>query len=263
MSGDVSGPVFITGALGFIGRTLADRLRSEGIEVRGVDVRSQPDSGVIAGDVSEPGPWQEHARGCELVIHTAAIVSNAVGLGEQWRVNVGGTRRALDAAARGGASRFVHFSSVRAFSDVDFPDGVDERHPVRPDGNPYTDTKIASEQVALQAHAAGEIQCTVIRPGDVYGPRSRPWTLLPVEAIKARRFVLPARGQGVLAPTYVENLVDGVMLAATRPEAAGQVFTISDGAGVSCAEFFGHYARMLGVPPPTALPPRRCWRSRR
>ena len=92
-----------------------------------------------------------------------------------WDVNVMGTRHALDAAVRAEAQRFVQLSSVLAFS-WDFPDGVDERHPVRPNGAPYVDTKVASEQVVLQAHAAGEIACTVIRPGDVWGPRSRPWT---------------------------------------------------------------------------------------
>lgn len=87
-----------------------------------------------------------------------------------WEVNVLGTRHAVEAAARTGADRFVHISSVTAFS-FQFPDGVDERYSLRTNGSPYVDTKVASEQVVLQAHAAGEVDCTVIRPGDVYGPR--------------------------------------------------------------------------------------------
>ena len=125
------------------------------------------------------GPGRRQQPGCEMVIHTAAVVSNAASREVAWRINVAGTRHALDAAVGAGARRFVHFSSVRAFGDVDFPDGVDERWPVRPDGNTYVDTKIASEQVVLQAHAAGEIECTVIRPGDVYGPGSRPLDRAP------------------------------------------------------------------------------------
>jgi len=245
---------FVTGALGFIGRTLAARLRADGVEVRGVDVRADPAQDVVAGDVASAGSWQAHARGCDVVVHTAAIVSNVAGLAEQWRINVLGTRRALDAARDAGAERFVLLSSVRAFSDLGFPDGVDESWPVRPDGNPYVDTKIAAEQVALQAHAAGEVPVTVVRPGDVYGPGSRPWTLLPLEALRAGRFVLPAGGRGVFSPVYVDDLVDGISLAAGHAGAAGQVFTLAGAGSVPTSEFFGHYARMLGVRPPRTLP---------
>jgi nucleoside-diphosphate-sugar epimerase len=246
--------VFITGALGFIGRALMQRYRTLGVEVYGMDRAADDELSVVAGDVAEPGAWQLHAAGCDVFIHTAAIVSNAAELARSWHVNVLGTRRALDAAARGGARRFVHLSSVRAFSDLQFPDGVDERHPVRTDGNPYVDTKVAAEHVVLQAHAEGELQCTVIRPGDVYGPGSRPWTLLPLELIKARRFVLPAMGRGIFSPVYIDDLVDGVLLAVSNPGAAGSVITIADEVGVTCKEFFGHYYRMLGERGPVVLP---------
>jgi nucleoside-diphosphate-sugar epimerase len=116
--------VFITGASGFIGRTLATRLRARGEQVRGVDLVADPEADVVAGDISTPGDWQDHAAGADLVIHTAAIVSNADDMDAQWRVNTVGTRNALDAAVCGGATRFLQLSSVRAFSDVGFPDGV-------------------------------------------------------------------------------------------------------------------------------------------
>ncbi len=237
--------VFVTGALGFIGRALADRYASEGAEVRGVDVSADPERGVVAGDIGSPGEWQRHAAGSDLVIHTAAVVSMRDDPDPIWRVNVLGTRHALDAARDAGASRFLHLSSVTAFG-FDFPDGVTEDHPVRANGVPYVDTKVASEQVALQAHAAGEVTCTIVRPGDAYGPRSRPWTILPMEEIARGRMVLPAMGRGLLNPVYIDNLVDGISLAAGRDEGAGQVFTISDGIGVPTREFFGHYAELAG-----------------
>jgi len=246
--------VFVTGAGGFIGRAVAERFRARGAELAGVDFAADPERGVVAGDVSTPGPWQAAVDGADIVVHTAAIVSNAYGADDSWRVNVLGTRNVLDAAAAAGVRRFVHISSVRAFSDLGFPDGVDEHHPVQPDGNPYVDTKIASEQVVLQAHAAGEVECAIVRPGDVYGPGSRPWTVLPLEIIESNRFLLPAMGRGVFSPVYVDDLVSGLVLAAERPEAAGQVFTIGGPQAVPAKEFFAHYFQMLGKRGPLCLP---------
>lgn len=244
--------VLITGASGFIGRSLADRLTARGDAVCGVDMRAGEN--VVAGDISTPGPWQDAFAGVDLVIHTAALVSNAPTLDDAWRVNVLGTRNVLDAAVRAGVKRFVHFSSIRAFSDLGFPDGVTEFHPVRPDGNPYVDTRVASEQVVLQAHSAGEVAATIVRPGDVYGPGSRPWTVLPVQLIKQNLFMLPAMGTGVFSPIYIDDLVTGVLLAAESTEAIGHVFTISGGVGVSTKKFFGHYYDMLGKRGPVLLP---------
>ncbi|WP_182380157.1 NAD-dependent epimerase/dehydratase family protein [Nocardioides sp. WS12] len=246
--------VFITGGRGFIARALADRLRGQGIRTSGVDLVADPLYDVVAGSTSSGDGWQGHFAGAEVVVHTAALVTNTATHDEAWQVNVLGTRRALDAAIAGGARRFVHVSSVRAFGDLGWPDQVTEDHPVRNDGGSYVDSKIASEQVVLQAHAAGEIEAVIVRPGDVYGPGSRPWTIQPVELIRRSAFVLPAMGRGIFSPVYVDDLVAGLQLAVEHPAAAGQVFTIGGGVGVTCAEFFGHYYRMLGKRGPVRLP---------
>jgi nucleoside-diphosphate-sugar epimerase len=238
--------VFITGASGFIGRALHERYAADGHEVTGCDLAADTQRGVVAGDVCEPGAWQDHVAGCELVIHTAATVSFRLERPEEiWRANVLGTANAITAAERGGAQRFVHFSSVTVYG-FEFPDGVDERYPVHNTYVPYPDTKIASEQVVLQAHLDGRMACTVVRPGDVYGPRSRVWALIPAELIRARRLMLPGGGRGIHSPVYIDNLVDGVVLAAESPDAVGQVFTLSDGVGVPYREFFAPYAELVG-----------------
>jgi nucleoside-diphosphate-sugar epimerase len=237
--------VCITGASGFIGRGLAERWREQGADVVGVDQVPDPSAGVLAGDVSRPGPWQRAAEGCDVLVHTAALVGMPTDVSAFWDVNVRGTRLALEAARDAGASRFIHLSSVVTFG-FDFPDGVDERWPVKTVGVAYVDTKVASEQVVLQGHAAGEVTATVIRPGDVYGPGSRPWTLLPLELLKRRQFALPARGRGIHSPIFIHDLVDGIIAAADSDAATGQVITLSGGVGVETREFFDHYARMLG-----------------
>ena len=207
----------------------------------------------MAGDISRPGEWQRHARGCELFVHTAAIVSLRSGLPDFHRVNVLGTRNALDAAREAGVGRFVSLSSVTVFG-IDFPDGVDEHHPVRLLGVPYVDTKIAGEQVVLQAHAAGEVTATIVRPGDVYGPGSRPWLLTPLQELERGRLVLPAGGRGVHSPIYISDLIDGILAAAAAADCAGEVLTLSGGVGVSTGEYFGRIARMAGARPVRTAP---------
>ena len=140
--------VFITGALGFMGRALLAQYRALGAETCGLDVRADASANVVAGDVSRPEEWQETLNGCDLVIHTAAIVTNNVSREEAWRVNVLGTRRVLDAAIKAGVKRFVHVSSLAAMRFI-LEDQADESAPVMPTGNPYVDTKLQVSRLCL------------------------------------------------------------------------------------------------------------------
>lgn len=241
--------VFVTGANGFIGRALLKRYRGLGAEVCGVDVTADAEWNVVAGDIAESGSWQTHARGADLVVNTAAVVSNTAPRELYWRISVNGVRKALDAAVAGGAKRFVQISSCAAFGKQ-FPLDVDETYPVAAaTGRNYDDAKGGSEHPALAAHAAGEITCTIIRPGDVYGPGSRPWVLIPLATIAtSSTFLLPAHGKGILSPTYIDDLVDGIVLAAGSSNAAGQIFSITGGCGVTCEDYFAHHWRWAGRP---------------
>jgi hypothetical protein len=123
---------------------------------------------------TEPGSWQRAATGADLFVHTAAVVSNAVDAETTWRVNLLGTRRAVHAAHDGAAGRFVHFSSVRAFSDRHYPDGADETWPPRADGNPYTKVVcalqgLAQYDVAEEWAEAMERWCRTSAIGSLHG----------------------------------------------------------------------------------------------
>lgn len=265
MTGELPNAVFVTGANGFMGRALVQRYRQAGVAVRGVDVVADPERGVVAGDITEPAGWYDAIGDAQVVIHTAAVVSNNIPQEHAWHVNVIGTQRVLDAATDAGVARFVQISTmgVVRFAHVHPDDAarllpgrdLDERWPLMPTGNPYSDTKIAAEHLVLAAHASGRQACTVIRPADVYGPGCRPWVLEPLAALRANRFVLPARGQGLFTPIYIDDLVDGVVRAAAHPGAAGQIFHLGGEAPVTTLEYFGHLSRMLGrTDPPRTAP---------
>lgn len=172
-------------------------------------------------------------------------------------VNVAGTRAVVAAAAAAGVRRVVHLSSV-VVHGYDLPAWVDEDHPVTLTGDAYVDTKIAGEQVVLAAHARGEIEVVVIRPGDVYGPGSRPWVVLPLTYLKAGQAVLPARGRGVCSHVHVDNLVDGLVRAIEVPRAAGHVLHVTDGVATTWGHYLGELGRLVGrkprcLPTPVAI----------
>jgi nucleoside-diphosphate-sugar epimerase len=249
------GPVLVTGAGGFIGRALSERLTRGGVEVRGVDLHADPAAGIHAGNTTDPARWSHHLDGIDTVVHTAAIVSNVVPLARMHAVNVAGTRAVLAAAAAAGVRRVVHLSSV-VVHGYELPPWVDEDHPVTLTRDAYVDTKIAGEQVALAAHARGEVEVVVVRPGDVYGPASRPWVVLPLTYLKAGQAVLPARGQGVCSHVHVDNLVDGLVRAIAVPGAAGHVLHLTDGVATTWAHYLTELGRLVGRRPrclPTPL----------
>ncbi|MDX1511955.1 MAG: NAD-dependent epimerase/dehydratase family protein [Nitriliruptorales bacterium] len=251
----MSGPrkVLITGAHGFIGAALSRRYRDLGVEVVGIDLTGDPENNVRVGDVRKPEPWEVHLDGVDLVVHAAAIVTLEGDADEFWSVNVLGTRQVVDAAVRHGVKRLVHLSSVTVFG-WDFPDGVDETWPVHPNGTPYVDTKIAAEQVVLEAHAAGDIDAVIIRPGDVFGPWSHPWTLTPIEYIRSGRMILPNKGEGIISPIYIDNLIDALVAAGEKEQAAGQVITVTNGVGIRARSFFRRYCDLMRVGPPRTAP---------
>ena len=236
----------VTGAGGFIGGALCRRLVEDGCEVAGLDIDEGAAGRIEAAggefrpcDVTDAEAVAEALSDRSLVIHTASIVSDWGAMDDFVRVNVGGTRNVLDAAEKSGV-RVVHISSV-AIWGFRFSGELDDDAEPRPCGVPYIDTKGASDVLARQRGAV------LVRPGDVYGPRSIPWALRPLQALSSGRLALPRGRDGLVTPVYVDDLVDCIVRAAGSDSVAGgEAFTAWDGQPVTAAEFFGYYARMLG-----------------
>ncbi len=238
--------VFITGASGFIGRKLFDRYQALGCEVRGMDLVADESRNVIAGDLAKPEAWRDHAKGCDLFLNIASLVSLAGDWQAYKDVSLAGVRNSLDVAIASGAKRFVHYSSIAAMG-WDYEPGADETAPVAiGEEYRYGVAKGASEHTVLAAHAAGEIDCTIIRPGDVYGPGSRPWLLEPLKMARAGQLILPNGGKGIFTPVYIDDLVDGTVLAAGLESGSGRIFILWGNEEVTCREFFANHWRWAG-----------------
>jgi 2-alkyl-3-oxoalkanoate reductase len=249
--------VAVTGAGGFIGAATCRRVAADGHDVVGLELAGDRRSKVEAAgarfvrcDVTDAAALRDALADREAVVHTAAILPDGGPPELFQRVNVGGTRNVLDAA---GGARVVHLSSVAVWGYEFTEDIEDEDEPPKPCGIPYIDTKGRSEQVAREAGAI------VVRPGDVYGPESDPWTIRPLDGLKRGLLRLPGKGEGLITPVYVDDLVDCLVRALTSDARPGRAFTAWDGRAVTAQEFFSYYARMLGrervptVPHPLAI----------
>lgn len=249
--------VAVTGAAGFIGSAVGRALAADGAEVVGIEVSPALESRVRdtgaeprIADVSDAGAIRDALADVDAVVHAAAFVREWGPMRDFIRVNVQGTANVLDAAEAAGA-RVVQISSVVVYG-YDDDSHQDESAFRRNVGIPYIDTKSASDRLAAQRGAV------IVRPGDVYGPGSIPWVVRPVELMRSRRFALPGKGDGIMLPAYIDDLVAGIV-AALRRGKPGEAYAVWDGEGVTFADYFRRLAEATGAPEPMSLPKPLLW----
>lgn len=236
----------VTGAGGFIGSAICRRLAAGGIEVHGLDVDPATAGRVraagasfVEADVADRQTLEAAFDETQLVVHTAARVTDWGSMDDFVRVNVAGTANVLDAAAEAGADRVVHLSSVVVYG-YESGSEQDEGAFRRAHGIPYIDTKSASDRLACRRGAV------VIRPGDVYGPGSVPWTLRPLQLARAGQLAVPGRGDGLMLPLYVDDLAEAVVLGLAGGE-PGEAYAVwDDTTRVTFEEHFNRLARFGG-----------------
>lgn len=245
----------VTGATGFIGTRLVERLRELEAPVH-VLVRSAADTRrciaggckVFRGDVTLLDSICPALAACDVVIHCAVGGST---MEQAHEINVQGTLNVLAAAAAADVRRVVHLSSVVAHGRR-WPAVLTEEAPLQLEGDPYAATKAESESAAMHFAEKGSIEVVVVRPTIVYGPRSGR-ILSDLGRVNFERVKLIAHGRGMLNLVYVDDVVDAVLLAASSPDAANQSFLISGEPPVSAGEYFTRLAQMCGKPSPPAI----------
>ncbi len=249
----------VTGATGFLGSHIAEKLRAAGQPVRAL-VRPGSDRALleslgvelVEGDVTDPASLERACRGVRVVYHAAARVGDWGPWAEFQRVTIDGTRNMLAAAIAAGVQRFIHISSISAYGYYTDPVVVDESWPT---GYRlyrwayYSRSKHAAEQLALQAARSGQIEVTVIRPAWIYGPRDRATIARMVAMIRSGRAKILGRGDNRLNMVYVGNVAEAAIRAADLPEAAGEVFNCSNDGEITQQQFFDLMAQAIGAPP--------------
>jgi predicted dehydrogenase/nucleoside-diphosphate-sugar epimerase len=247
------GRVLITGASGFIGCRLSERLhcgsdwnvralvRSPGRAVRLARMPLE----LAIGDLSSPRSLAEALDGCDTIVHA--------GIGTSWRrservsVNVKGTKNLVEAALRAGVKRFVHLSTIAVYGDS-VTGTITEDTLVRPKkGWDYAESKYEAEQIVLEAASRG-LPAVVLRIGVVFGPHNLTITARPLDALAHGRLVLASCSDTPSNTIYVDNLCHGIERALDAgPEVNGQILLLSDDDGCTWGEYFGYFADRLGA----------------
>ncbi len=234
--------VLVTGASGFIGSHLVDRLLAEGASVRcllratsprGGGARYLPAAGAIPvlGDLLTGAGVAEAAEGASVIFHVAGV-TKALRPADIYAGNVTTTQNLLRAIPAG-ETRLIHVSSLAAVGPS--PDGapLDENatpHPL----THYGKSKLAGEEAVRDSRWA--CQATVVRPPVVYGPRDTD-VFQVFKAAAAGLLVRIGQAESYFSFIYVDDLVDGLILAAERPQTAGRAYFLANREPASWSEF--------------------------
>ncbi|MFQ5864008.1 MAG: NAD-dependent epimerase/dehydratase family protein [bacterium] len=238
--------VLVTGATGFIGGRIVERLVLEQrAEVRAM-VRDFSRAARLArfdcvkmvkAALSDRIAIEDAVDGCDVVFHCAY----------DWKSkthNLDGIRLLTEACIRHNV-RLVHLSSIAVYEPL--KDGeLDETEKSLPSGLTYTDTKIEIEEEIFRKIVGQGLKAVILQPTIVYGPFS-PWTITPVQQLLSGRVILPDEGKGLCNAVYVDDVCEAMILSTSQDGGVGERFLISGAEPVSWGDFFGAYETILGV----------------
>ncbi len=244
---------FVTGGTGFIGGRLIESLvRDHGVRVKTLIHGTDTGPGTlraarwgvefVQADLLDEVTLKPAVAGCDFVFHCACGTRGSVA--EQRRVTVDGTAALLSATREAGSvSRFVYLGSASVFGKLDRP-SVDEKTAPQPAPKwAYAQDKWKAEQLV----AASGLPWTILRLPSVYGPYGFPFSILPIQELKAGRVALVDGGTGALNPIYVDDVVQGMLLAATREKAVGETFLINGPDRVTRRELYERFEKLLNL----------------
>lgn len=258
--------VLVTGADGFIGSHLAERLVLEGARVRvfclynsqgslgwletvAPEIRNELE--VHLGDIRD-ARFVEHAcRDVEIVFHLAALIAipySYVAPESFVETNIRGTLNVLEGVRRSGAHRMVHTSTSEVYgTPASLP--IRETHPLNAQ-SPYAATKVAADQLALSYFQSFATPVTVLRPFNTFGPRQSTRAVIAtmlVQLLAGKKEIRLGRLDTRRDFTYVSDVVDGFMRAGSASRIEGNVIQLGTGRSVTVGKLFDIACQVLGV----------------
>lgn len=258
--------ILVTGADGFIGSHLVERLARDGRSVRafvcynsfnswGWLDRAAPevmaDVEVVAGDIRDPHGVRDVMKGCEVVMNLAALIAIPFSYrapDAYLDTNIRGALNVVQAARDLGLERVVQTSTSEVYGTARYVP-IDEGHPLQGQ-SPYSASKIGADQMALSFHAAFGTPVTVIRPFNTYGPRQSARAVIPTIIGQIAAGAAQVK-LGALSPTrdfsFVADTVAAFSALAECDEAVGQVVNTGSGFEISIGETAALIAELMGT----------------
>jgi NAD dependent epimerase/dehydratase len=258
--------VLVTGAGGFIGSHLIERLVHTGAQVRAfVHYNSRNDWGLIEhlavesrktiaifpGDLTDASLVRQAVAGCQVVFHLGALIAIPYSYQAPRQfidTNVVGTLNVLQACLEAQVEKIVHTSTSEAYGSAHYSP-MDEKHPLQGQ-SPYAASKIAADKLAESFYCSFELPVATIRPFNTFGPRQSARAVIPT--IISQALTSDTIKLGLLTPvrdlTFVEDTVSAFLKVAESAESIGQVFNTGTGRGVSIGELVTIILKIFPTP---------------
>ncbi|MCM0675201.1 GDP-mannose 4,6-dehydratase [Micromonospora phytophila] len=266
--GDWSGRrILVTGAGGFIGSHLTERLVHAGADVRAmVRYTGRSDLGMLAdvpaevrrsieivpSDITDPFAVRRSVQGCDTIFHLAALIAipySYVAPASYVATNVTGTLNVLEAARELDVRRVVHTSTSETYGTARYTP-IDEDHPLQAQ-SPYSATKMSADAMAESFHRSFGLPVAIIRPFNTYGPRQSARAVIPTVAaqvVAGREKIALGDLRPVRDLTHVADTAAGFLAVAAADACVGQVTNIGNGRGITIGALARLIAEVAGRP---------------
>ena len=257
--------VLVTGAEGFIGSHLVERLMTLGMDVRSFVLYNSFNSWgwlenlpdpikteleVVTGDIRDPHSVQQAMQGCDVVLHLAALIAIPYSYhspDSYVDTNIKGTLNVLQAARHTGISKIIHTSTSEVYGSAQYVP-ICEKHPLCGQ-SPYSASKIAADQLAISFYHSFDLPVSIIRPFNTYGPRQSARAVIPATIIQMMNKQEDIK-LGNLYPTrdfnYVDDTVNGFVAAMQAEQGIGEVINVGSNFEVSIGDTVQLIAQLMG-----------------